>query len=201
MKFRPVIDVRALSPYSYSTDGPLWWGMIGMIAIETAVFAVLIASYFYLKTQNDSWPLGGYDVPKLLLPTLNTVVLIASSVVMHWADKGAARDDQRRLRIGMLGAGLLALLFLVLKFIEYSNVPYRWDSNAYGSIVWTIIGFHSAHVIVLLMKTLIVGTLAFRGFFDSERRLGVIINGMYWHFVVIVWIPLYFVLYWSPRFS
>jgi len=199
MRFRPVIDVRALSPYSHSTDGTLWWGMIGMIVIETAVFSGLIASYFYLKSQSDVWPIGGYDAPKLLLPTINSLVLVGSSLVMHWADTGAEKNDQRRLRIGMVVASLLGLVFLVLKVVEYSGVPYRWDTNAYGSIVWTIVGFHSTHVLLLLLKASVVTTLAMRGYFNPERRLGVIINGLYWHFVVAVWIPLYFVLYWSPR--
>lgn len=200
MRYKPVIDARRLSHYATSTDGTLWWGMAGMIAIETAVFAALVVSYFYLKTHNDVWPLGGFDVPKLMLPTINTVVLIASSAVMYWADKGAKKDDQTRLRVGMVIATSLAALFLVLKVVEYSGVPYKWDSNAYGSIVWTIIGFHSAHVIILLMKSSVVMTLAFRGFFTPVRRMGVIINGLYWHFVVAIWLPLYFVLYWTPRF-
>lgn len=201
MRFRPVVDVRGFSPYSLGPDGPLWWGMLGMIAIEAAVFAILIAAYFYLKTQSAAWPQGGFGPPSLLLPTINTVILVASSFVMHWADKGAAKDDQRRLRVGMIGAASLAVVFLVLKVVEYSGVPYKWDTNAYGSIVWTIIGFHSAHVFLLLLKTTVVATLAVRGFFTPERRLGVIINGMYWHFVVAVWVPLYVVLYWSPRLS
>lgn len=201
MRYEPTIDVRRLPEYSHGTEGPLWWGMMGMIAIETAVFSALVASYFYLKSQSETWPLGGYGDPDLLLPTINTLVLIASSLVMHWADKGAEKDDQRRLRIGMLGATALAVVFLVLKVVEYSDAPYRWDTNAYGSIVWTIIGFHSAHVLVLLMKSSIVATLAMRGFFTPRRRLGVIINGLYWHFVVAVWVPLYFVLYWSPRLT
>lgn len=199
MNVRPILDVRTLSPYSYRTDGTLWWGMMGMIAIEAAVFAMLGASYLYLKTQNTDWPLGGYDVPKLLLPSINTGILVGSSFVMHWADKGAELNDQRRLRVGMVVAALLATLFLVLKYVEYSDVPYSWDSNAYGSIVWMIIGFHSAHVIVLLMKTVVVTTMAMRGYFDPHRRMGVIINGIYWHFVVAVWVPLYVLLYWSPR--
>lgn len=200
MRYRPVIDARKFSPYATSTEGPLWWGMLAMIAIETAVVVALIVSYFFLKTHNDAWPLGGYDVPKLLLPTINTFVLIASSLVMHWADVGAKMDDQRRLRVGMVVATTLGALFLTLKVVEYSQVPYKWDSNAYGSIVWLIIGFHSAHVLILLMKASIVTTMAFRGFFTPRRRLGVVINGLYWHFVVIIWLPLYFVLYWTPRF-
>ncbi len=199
MRFRPVIDVRGLRPYAHSTDGLLWWGMIGMIVVETAVFSILIAAYFYLKTQSPAWPQGGFAPPSLLLPTVNTIILVFSSVVMHWADTGIEKNDQRRLRTGLIVAALLALLFLVLKVVEYADVPYRWDTNAYGSIVWTIVGFHSAHVIILLLKTIVVTALALRGYFDPERRLGVIINGMYWHFVVAVWLPLYVVLYWTPR--
>jgi cytochrome c oxidase subunit III len=201
MRYEPTLDVRHLSPYAIRTDGLLWWGMLGMIAIETAVFAMLVSSYFYLKTQSDTWPMGGFDAPSLTLPTINTAILLLSSAVMHWADTGIERNDQRRLQIGIIGAAALAFVFLVLKVVEYANVPYRWDDNAYSSIVWAIIGFHSAHVFLLLAKTVVVATLAMRGFFDETRRLGVIINGMYWHFVVAVWIPLYLVLYWSPRWS
>lgn len=201
VKFRPVIDVRTLGPYAYGTESLVWWGMLGMIVVETAIFSILITSYFYLMSQSTVWPQGGFDPPKLLLPTVNTVVLVLSSVVMHWADKGIERDDQRRLSFGMIVAALLAVVFLVLKVVEYRDVPYRWDTSAYGSIVWTIIGFHSAHVVALLLKAVVVSVLAVRGYFDATRRIGVIINGMYWHFVVAIWIPLYVVLYWVPRMS
>ncbi len=201
MRYEPTIDVRRLPEYAQGTEGTLWWGMMGMIAVETAVFGALVASYFYLKSQAATWPLGGFDAPAILLPTINTVLLVASSFVMHWADKGLEVDDQRRLRLGMLGATALAATFLVLKVVEYADAPYRWDTNAYGSIVWTIIGFHSAHLFVLIIKSSIVATLAIRGFFTPRRRLGVIMNGLYWHFVVAIWVPLYLVLYWSPRLS
>lgn len=196
---RPAIDVSDLSPYSDGPTAPLWWGMAGMIAIELTVFSTLIASYFYLKTHNTSWPPGGIPDPKLVLPTINTVILVGSSFVVHWADKGITRDDVRRLRVGMLISILLALGFVTLKIVEYSDVPYGVDTHAYGSIVWTIVSFHTAHVLSLVLKTVVVTTLAWRGYFSSTRRLGVTINGLYWHFVVAVWLPLYFVLYWSPR--
>lgn len=197
--WRAAVDVRGLTPYATRADGPLWWGMAGMIAIETAVIAIFITSYFYLAGHNPQWPPGGIDPPKLLLPTINTFVLIASSLVLHSADKAIERGNQRWLKIGMLVSSLLAALFLVLKAVEYSKVTYHWDTNAYGSIVWLIIGFHSTHVFVLLLKAIVVTVLSFRGYFNQQRRLGVVINGLYWHFVVVIWIPLYVVLYWSPR--
>jgi heme/copper-type cytochrome/quinol oxidase subunit 3 len=59
--------------------------------------------------------------------------------------------------------------------------------------------FHAVHVLSVVLKTLFVAYLATHGYFTRERRLGVTVNGLYWHFVVVVWIPLYLVLYWSPR--
>jgi cytochrome c oxidase subunit III len=86
-----------------------------------------------------------------------------------------------------------------LKYIEYSGLDYNWATNAYGSIVWTITGFHSAHVLALVLKTIVVAVLAFKGYFNEERHAAVDANGLYWHFVVIVWVPLFFTLYIAPR--
>jgi cytochrome c oxidase subunit III len=199
MNVRIVADVRGFSPYQEGPNAPLWWGMTGLILIESVVFGSFITAYLYLRAQTGIWPPAGTDPPELFLPTLNTIVLIASSFVLHWADTGIKKGDKRRLFIGLLGAASLAALFLILKVVEYRDVPYRWDTHAYGSIVWTIVGFHSAHVFSLMLKTAVVLTLAGRRYFNTERRLGVTINGLYWHFVVGVWIPLYIVLYWVPR--
>ena len=80
MRYRLVGDVSHLSPHANGPASPLWWGMIGMIAIESAVFAILIASYFYLAHGSVDWPLGGIEPPKLLLPTVNTGVLLLSTI-------------------------------------------------------------------------------------------------------------------------
>lgn len=199
MRLRRAFDVSGYSPHTHGAQSPLLWGMLGMILIEVMVFGSLVSSYFYLRAHAPEWPPGGTDVPKLLLPTINTAILVTSSFVLHWGDTGIRKGNQRRLALGLLGAALLATVFLVLKVVEYSDVSYRWHSHAYGSIVWTIIGFHSAHVLSLLLKTVVVDTLAFRRYFTRERRTGVTINGLYWHFVVAIWVPLYVVLYLSPR--
>lgn len=194
-----VLDVGHLPNLAPRSHAPVWWGMVMLLAIEGAVFGTLVVSYFYLGMDEPHWPPAGVDPPELLLPTVNTAILLASSVTMYMADRAAADDDQRRLRVGLLLSLALASAFLVLKVIEYSGVPYRWDDHAYGSIVWTIVGFHSTHVLTLVLKTLVVATLAWRGYFDARRVIGVQVNGLYWHFVTLVWLPLYVVLYWAPR--
>lgn len=199
MRQRVVADVSGLSRYTHAADGTAFWGMLGLVAIEAMVFGSLVSSYLYLRAQSGEWPPGGTEEPDLLLPIIGTVVLLASSFVLHWADTGIKKDDRRRLAIGLIASALLGATFLALKIYEYSHVEFRWDSHAYGSIVWTIIGFHGTHVLALLLKTIVVAVLAVRGYFTHERRLGVTINGVYWHFVVAVWIPLFAVLYLVPR--
>lgn len=173
-------------------------GMWFLILIETVVFGSLISTYFYLRAASPEWPLGGISEPELLLPTINTVILLVSSVPIHFADQGIRKGNQTRLRVGLLLSFILGVIFLALKYVEYSNLDYNWATNAYASIKWTIVGFHSAHVIALLLKTVVVGVLAFQGYFNEERNAGVQVNGVYWHFVVAIWIPLYATLYLAP---
>lgn len=194
-----LIDVGRLPTLVSGRSATVWWAMMLMIAIEATVFATLIASYFYLRLFQADWPPPGVDPPELLLPTLNTLVLLVSSAFMSYGDRGMMHGNVRKLLVGLSCAVGLAVLFLVLKAIEYSHVSYFWSDHAYGSIVWLIIGFHSLHVLSLVLKSLVIGSLAWHGYFDERRYVGVQINGIYWHFVVLVWVPLYFVLYWSPR--
>lgn len=193
------IDFSPLPESPPDHRATLWWGIAGLVVVETVVFATLVTAYFYLKIHHADWPPAGTKPPELLLPVINLFVLLASSIPMSLADRGVKRDNQKMLRFGLLTSILFAVAFLTIKVIEYSDVPYRWDTHAYASIVWTITGFHSAHVVALILKTTVVTTMAFRGRFHADDRLPVTVNGVYWHFVVAVWLPLFFVLYISPR--
>jgi cytochrome c oxidase subunit III len=193
------IDVARLPVYASGSRGLLWWGMIMLVTIEVMVFSTFVSSYFFYRSMAPQWPPAGTSPPDLLLPTINTFVLILSSVSIWWADNGIKKGDVTRLKIGAGAAILFSAMFLVLKVVEYSDVSYYWDTHAYGSVIWTIILFHSAHVGSVLLKGIVVEVLAFRGHFTAERHLGVDINGIYWHFVVVIWIPLYITIYWVPR--
>jgi cytochrome c oxidase subunit III len=169
-----------------------------LIIIELTFFAGLIASYFYLRFHAGAeWPIGPISKPDLLLPSINAVILFVSSIPMYIADSSVQKGDIPKAKIGLAVSLLLGTLFLVLKVIEYSGYDYTWATNAYGSIVWTISGFHSAHVLGVVLKVVVVLTAMFKGYFNAERNLGVRVNGLYWHFVVVVWVPLFFTLYLS----
>lgn len=194
-----MIDVSRLPTLVSGRSATVWWAMVLLLTIETIVFGTLAATYFYLAVFEPTWPPPGTEPPKLALATINTGILLFSSLWMRYGDRGMAKGDVRRLLIGIIGAIVLAVLFLVLKVVEYSDVSYSWSDHAYGSIVWLIVGFHSFHVISLVLKSIVVATIAWRGYFDEHRYLGVEVNGIYWHFVVLIWIPMYIVIYWAPR--
>jgi heme/copper-type cytochrome/quinol oxidase subunit 3 len=197
----PAVDASRFVAYGRSHEMPIWWGVVGLIIVESVVFSTLLASYFYLGFRQPEWPLPGVGAPDLLMPLVGTAFLLVSSVSMHRADKAIDSDDQRTLRLSLMISIALAAVFLALKVHEYAGKDYRWDSHPYGSIVWLVIGFHATHVVSLLLKTLVVCVLAFRGFFHRTNRLALVINGFYWHFVVMVWIPIFLVIYISPRLS
>jgi heme/copper-type cytochrome/quinol oxidase subunit 3 len=202
MSERLTLDVRELPSLVNGPRGGLWWGMAGLITIEVVLFTVLISTYYYLKFLNPYWPPAGDKQPMLLLPTINTLLLIGSSFAVHHADVAISKkNDKRGMVMGLSISLAIGVIFLVLKIIEYSQVEYFWDSHAYGSIVWTMVVFHSSHVLSVVLKTIVVLALARRGYWTQERCQGIKINGIYWHFVVVIWIPLYITIYWAPRIT
>jgi cytochrome c oxidase subunit III len=190
----PMLPVYVLGPRSV-----VWWGIIGLLAIELVVFSGFIAMYFWLRLVNPAWPPEGIDRPDLLLPTINTVILLVSGAAMIYAKRAIVRGNQLGLKLGQAFAILLGIVFLIIKYVEYSGYGYDWSTHAYGSITWTITGFHSAHVVSVVMKGFVVLAMGLRGMFRPDRHLAFEVSTIYWVFVVAIWLPLYFTMYISPR--
>lgn len=193
-----VMQTPTLRKHTLGPKNVIWWGMIGLITIETVVVSGLIAMYFYLKLYNPAWPPEEIGRPHLLLPVINTFVLLASGVAMRIADMGGKHERRGQLLIGQASALLLASVFLTLKWIEYSNYDYDWTTHAYGSVKYAITIFHAGHVLSVILKGLVVFAMAVRGMFTRERRLALEVNGLYWQFVVLIWLPLFATLYLVP---
>lgn len=191
----PVLSV----PRSASTA---WWGMLLLVATEAALFAVLIASYFYLRFHADGgWPPEGIDDPKLVRASLMTSVLLASSVPMALAEAGIARGDRRRLRAGLAASFGLGALFLGLQALEYREQlrELRPQTDAYGSLVYTITGAHAAHVALGLALLAWLQLHAWLGAYGPRRHVAVQVIALYWHFVTLASTVVFATVYLSPR--
>jgi heme/copper-type cytochrome/quinol oxidase subunit 3 len=180
-----------------------WWGMVCLIATESMLFAALISSYFYLRFKSGPlWPPEGIAPPTLELPLIMTVILMSSSIPVHIAERGIKKGNQLRLRIGLALGFMLGATFSGLQFFEYSETLREFTpmTNAYGSLFYTITGFHGSHVLIGLMFSLWTQVRAWRGAFDEERHVTVQNFTMYWHFVDAVWIFVFATIYLSPHF-
>ncbi len=174
-----------------------WWGMLTVIATETALFAYLLFSYFYIASQHTGpWPPGG--LPKLDLAIAGSVVLILGSVTMWWGEKGIRAGRRSQLLIGLGASVLLGLAFVVLEGIEWSHKGFTPQTDVHGSLYFTVTGFHLTHVLVgvLMLAMLFVWTL--RGYFGVRRHSTVAIAVMYWHFVTAIWVAVFLTFYVSP---
>jgi len=177
-----------------------WWGMLTVIATEAALFAYLLFSYYYIGAQVTSpWPPGG--PPKLELAVPGTILLLVGSVTMWWGERGVRAGKRGQLLIGLGVSVLLALAFVVLEGVEWSRKGYSLMSNAYGSLYFTITGFHLLHVLVgvVMLAMLFVWTLL--GYFGVRRHSTVSIAVLYWHFVTAVWIAVFLTFYVTPYAS
>lgn len=182
------------------SKGTGWWGIVMLLMIESAVFAGLIASYFYLFANADVWPSGNATPPKMMVPIIYSIILLASGVLGYLGDKAMDHGDVRKMQIFRLSGCVALIVFLALKAYEYINLDYLWDDSAYSSIMWLIAGFHSAHVASVLLKELAIQALAAKGFFNIERRGAIQGATLYWSYVVLMWIPLFATLYIFPNY-
>lgn len=199
MTERVVLDVSKLPPHGLGTASQTWWGTLAFMLIEGTGFALAIAVYLYLMSIAPEWPLNAKK-PDVWAGTLLTVLLVASVVpnimVSHWAKN----RDLRKVQIELVVMSVLGLAALIIRVFEFPAVHVKWDDNAYGSVVWLILGLHSTHIVTDLIDTLVLMCLMYTRHGDNPRRYGdVEDNAMYWNFVVAAWIPLYVCVYWLPR--
>jgi heme/copper-type cytochrome/quinol oxidase subunit 3 len=170
-------------------------GLYIFIMSEAVLFANLIAGYLYLRFIQPQWPPEGTGHLDLVFPTVNTLILIASGVPMHLAHKAAERGNRQRLIVGLALTILLGGIFIAGQGWEYANAGFTPSTNVFGSTFFTLTGFHGAHVIVGLTFLVITFVLALRGRFTAERNFPVEAAALYWHFVDVVWVVLFAVLY------
>ena len=181
-----------------------WWGMALLIATEATLFAVLIASYWYLRFRSGPvWPPDGIEKPDLGLPLIMSVILWSSSIPVHLADRGIKQGKQFRLRAGLLAGFLLGLTFFILQAaVEYphSLKVHPPSSGSYGTLFFSLTGLHGLHVLIGLLISLWVQARAWQGAFDAQRHVSVQNFAMYWHFIDTVWLFVLATVYLSPHF-
>jgi cytochrome c oxidase subunit III len=192
--------VSALPTIVYGPRTTLWWGVLGLIAIEGTALAIVGISYLYLRQNFVAWPPEGTPLPRLGAATVELIVLLASVLPMAAVDRFARAERHRLVVLGLTIGILFGLASMALRALQFAGaLGCRWDSHAYGSVVWTLLGMHAAHVITstienaLLVAVLLIGPVERKDFVDAH------INAFYWYVIVGLWVPTYVLIYLAPR--
>lgn len=192
------LDVRALPSYAFGQGSLMWWSTMGLMLIEGTVFAIAVMMYFYLRGVASVWPIEA-AAPALRWGTLNTAILLLSLWPNQMAKRAAERQDRVRTRRWLAACLLFSVAFLAVRALEFTALNVSWHVNAYGSVVWLLLGLHTTHLLTDTIDTAVLAVLLYTGPFEGKRFVDVSENALYWYFVVASWLPIYAVIYLAPR--
>ncbi len=174
-------------------------GMVLFIASEIMLFAGLFAGYFYVRNQASVWPPLGTEVQiGKTLGAVLTVLLLSSGVVAHFGVISARAGNRAGLILGIGLAIVMGTVFIAGQSYEWFHLMdegLNAKTNVYGGTFFVMTGFHGAHVIAGLGLLWVVLARAFVNDFTPMRHLILDASVLYWHFVDIVWVFLYVILY------
>lgn len=205
---RAVIDVSDLPGSAMDHRSPIWWGNLLLLLIETTMIALLVATYFYLRVVDISlWPppkvnqlpILYHPVPSLLIPTINLLVILAGLVPMIWTDRACLARNAGAVKAGLLLWMLFGIASIVLRFYEFPALHFRWNDNAYASVVWTLLGLHLSHLIACTAENSIMAAWVLTKGLDDKHARDVRVTATYWYWIAGVWVLLYVLVYWTPR--
>jgi cytochrome c oxidase subunit III len=167
------------------------------IASEVMFFTGLIVVYMVMRGRSVTGPFAA-QVLSVPLVAINTFVLLASSFTMVTALSAIQENDLRGFKRWLTATAILGLLFLsgqAFEFISLYNAGASLSSNMFGATFFTLTGFHGMHVFVGVLWIAFVLARASRGGVTQGNHLAVELVGLYWHFVDIVWIIIFTVVY------
>jgi cytochrome c oxidase subunit III len=173
-------------------------GMVMALASWTMLFVALFFAYAVLRLRAPAWPPDGVAPLPRLLPFVNTLVLLASSVVLHFGVRPEAEETPGALRRALLFTLGLGSLFLALQlavWVPLWRSGFRIDTDTYGSIFYGLTVFHALHVLAGLVALAVLLPGALSGRLVSGRSNSVRLSAMFWHFVDVVWVVMFVAVY------
>lgn len=172
------------------------WAIILFVSSEAMFFAALFTTYFYLRTKLPAWePVFGHKPGWEGLPLANTIILVASSLTMQLGVWAIRKNDRRMLKVWLAVTFVMGAVFLAGQGYEYLQLGFLPVDGIFAATFFTLTGFHGAHVFGGVMFIGICLLRALKGQFSANRHLAVEAASIYWHFVDVVWIGLFTVIY------
>jgi heme/copper-type cytochrome/quinol oxidase subunit 3 len=174
------------------------WAFLGS---ECLLFGALISTFLLYKGQDPPGSIRPHDVYDIPYTSVSSFVLLMSSLTMVLALAAIQKGDHRNTRIWLLTTALLGATFVggqVYEFTVFIDEGLTLKTNLFGSSFYALTGFHGAHVTLGVLMLLSLFSLSLKGRLPAERAEAVELVGLYWHFVDIVWIVIFTLVYLIP---
>ena len=183
----------------------LRWGMALFIVSEVFFFVRFFWAFFHRRLAptievGSLWPPFGISVfNPFQVPLLNTIILISSGVRVTWAHHSLIVGNFTQTYHGLLITVVLGIYFTILQGLEYYEARFTFADSVYGSTFFIATGFHGLHVIVGTLFLIVTLFRHIKNEFRASHHFGFEAAAWYWHFVDVVWLFLYMVIYWWGR--
>jgi cytochrome c oxidase subunit 3 len=171
------------------------FGFVVFLLSESMVFASFFVAYLGLRTTTPNWLPSGIQPLEITKPAINTVVLVSSSFVIYFAERALKRRKLGQFRLLWLLTSAMGTYFLIGQAIEWSSLSFGLKTGLFGATFYLLTGFHGLHVFVGILLQLIMLVRSFKPGNYSKGHFGVSAVSLFWHFVDIIWIILFSLLY------
>jgi heme/copper-type cytochrome/quinol oxidase subunit 3 len=193
------VDVSELPDFAFDHRDPMWWGSATFIAIEGTSLAAAVTSYFYLSRNVEAWPPPPTPLPTLWPAIVAMIFALVTAVPAYLAARAAPRMDGDTVRRWLVLQAVGGVLLMLLRIPELLALNTRWDSHAYGSIVWSTVVLHIFVALTDLADTIGLATLFVLRREENKHFPAIRDNSMYWYFIVLSWIIVDLVIFVGPR--
>ena len=196
---RATTDVGELPTVTFGPRSLMWWGTLGFMTIEGWTTALLVGAYLYLRQNYDAWPPLRTPYPSLLIPTINLAILLFSIWPARMVQQAAKKLDGPGVKRWLLITTIVSVPTLVLRWWDLWALNTRWDTTAYGSAAWTIVGFHTSLLLLDILDTIGLTLFFYFKKMPVKAFSDACDNSFYWYFTVGIWVPIYLIVYVGPR--
>ena len=198
---RAVRDVSELPDVTFGNRSLAWWGTLWLMVIEGGTLVICATAYLYLRKNFYDYPPRPGILPSLGIPITQLIVMGASIVPMALAARAARRLDFQTARLALTVELLFKVAILVLRWFEFKALNVWWNTNAYGSAAWIILGFHATLLLLDVSEDAGIALILWSGDRRKRNLSDIVDDAMYWYFTVGAWVPLFIIVFLLPRWS